>query len=146
MGGVGRFLTAQLPQEREHPLAHHLEHRGRFAQFLEAAPAQLAPGSALPIRALREDAAAHGLLGSLAAALLQGFQLIQPPNEQQVGELLQNLQRVGDAATPEGISDPIDLVAQLAGEHRGRRGARGNGGLAGWGGGPIAAAAGAAGG
>jgi hypothetical protein len=31
VGGVGRFFTAQLAQEREHPLAHHLEHRGGLA-------------------------------------------------------------------------------------------------------------------
>jgi hypothetical protein len=85
----------------------------------------------LLIRAFREDAAAHRLAGTLAAALLQGFQLIQPPNKQQVGELFQHLQRVGDAAAPEGIPDPIDLVAELTGENRGRCGAWGDGGLGG---------------
>ena len=42
---------------------------------------------------------------------------------------LQHLQRIGDAAAPEGIPDAVDLVAQLTGEHRGGRGARGEGGL-----------------
>ena len=46
-------------------------------------------------------------------------------------ELFQHLQRVGDAAAPEGIPDPVDLVAQFTGEHRGRRGARGRSGFAG---------------
>ncbi len=81
---------------------------------------------------------------ALDLAFLQGFQLIQPPNKQQVGELLQHLQWVGDAAAPEGIPDSVDLVAQLAGEHRGRCGARGDGGLGGWGAGPVATAAGPA--
>lgn len=93
------------------------------------------------ISPLLENTAAHRLLGSLAPALLPGFQLIQPPNKQQVGELLQHLQRVGDAAAPEGIPDPIDLVAQLAGEHRGRRGAGGDGGAGRGRGGAVAAAA-----
>jgi hypothetical protein len=53
---------------------------------------------------------------ALSLAFLQRFQLIQPPNKQQVGELLPHLQRVGDATAPEGIPDPVDLVAQLAGE------------------------------
>ena len=43
-----------------------------------------------------------------------------------VHELLQHFERVGNTTAPEGIPNPVDLVAQFASEHRSRCGARGN--------------------
>jgi len=63
----------------------------------------------------REDAAAHRLARALAAAFLKGFQFIQPPNEQEIGELLEDLQRVGNTTAPERIPDSVYLVAELTG-------------------------------
>jgi hypothetical protein len=46
-------------------------------------------------------------------------QVVQAADEQQVGDLLDHLQRVGDAAGPEGIPDLVDLVLDVAGDHAG---------------------------
>ena len=45
------------------------------------------------------------------------LQVVEAPDEQQVGDLLDDLQRVGDAAGPEGVPDAVDLALQLAGDH-----------------------------
>jgi hypothetical protein len=37
------------------------------------------------------------------------MRLIEPPDEQQVGDLLDYLERIGDAARPKSVPDPIDL-------------------------------------
>jgi len=47
----------------------------------------------------------------------QGVQVFQPPQEQQVGDLLDDLKRVGDAAGPEGIPDAVDLALEVTGDH-----------------------------
>jgi hypothetical protein len=52
-------------------------------------------------------------------AFLQRVRVVQAADEEQVGDLLDHLHRVGDAAGPEGIPDGIDLAAEFAGEHAG---------------------------
>jgi hypothetical protein len=44
-------------------------------------------------------------------------QVVQPAQEEQVGDLLDHLQRVGDAAGPEGVPDLVDLALDVAGDH-----------------------------
>jgi hypothetical protein len=46
-------------------------------------------------------------------------QVVQAPQEEQVGDLLDDLQRVGDAAGPEGIPDSVDLASDFTGHHVG---------------------------
>ena len=41
------------------------------------------------------------------------------PQKEQVGDLLDDFNGVGDAAGPEGVPDLIDFVAQVTGEHGG---------------------------
>jgi ABC-type molybdate transport system ATPase subunit len=48
--------------------------------------------------------------GALQSAILL---VVGPLDEQQVGELLDHLQRVGHPARPHRIPDPVDLVAHL---------------------------------
>jgi hypothetical protein len=66
--------------------------------------------------------------------LLERLQIVEPSQEEQVGDLLDDFERVGDPAGPEGVPDAIDLAAQLAGQHVGipqRSAGRGTGQLAG---------------
>jgi hypothetical protein len=51
--------------------------------------------------------------------LFQRVQIVEPALEQQVGDLLDHLDRVGDAAGPKGVPEGIDLVAEFACEHGG---------------------------
>jgi len=46
-------------------------------------------------------------------------QVVQPAQKEQVGDLLDDFQRVGDAAGPEGIPDSVDLALDFAGHHFG---------------------------
>ncbi len=112
--GVGRSLVrvsrlAQRLDEGEHPVPHRLEHPlGR--ELLESRPAQsgLAGGEQ---RLLDRAAGAGGLM------LRACVQLVQTLDEEQVGELLDDRERVRDAAGPHGVPDSVDLGLQLAGDH-----------------------------
>jgi len=44
-------------------------------------------------------------------------EVVEALDEQQVGNLLDDLERVGDAAGPERIPDAVDLIAEFPGEH-----------------------------
>lgn len=48
---------------------------------------------------------------------LEGVDVVKAADEEQVGELLDHRDGVGDAAGPEGFPDFIDLVAEFACEH-----------------------------
>jgi hypothetical protein len=85
---------------------------------LEARPAQVVVGPSLRILALGEDAALDGLLEPGGLVLLQRVQVVEPAQEEQVGDLLDDLERIGDAAGPEGVPDPVDLALQFTSEHR----------------------------
>jgi hypothetical protein len=51
------------------------------------------------------------------AVLFQRVQVVQPAQEEQIGDLLDHLERVGDAAGPEGVPDLVDLALDVAGDH-----------------------------
>ena len=112
--GVGRSLVrvprlAQRFDEGEHLVPHRLEHRlGR--KLLETRPTQsvLAGGEHRPL---------DRVAGAGGFALLERVQLVQTLDEQQVGELLDDRERVRDAAGPHGVPDSVDLGLQLTGDH-----------------------------
>ena len=102
VGGVG---TAELPgqvsaQIREEVLPHHREHLGR-GEVLEARPAEVLVGPTLGVLAFREDPPLHRLPEPIGLVFLQCVHVVEPTEEQQVGDLLDHLQRVRDAAGPE---------------------------------------------
>jgi hypothetical protein len=43
------------------------------------------------------------------------LQVVEPAQKEQVGDLLDDFERIGDPAGPEGVPDAVDLAAQLAG-------------------------------
>ena len=45
------------------------------------------------------------------------LQLVEALDEEQVGDLLDDLERIGDPARPEVVPDAVDLVAQFACQH-----------------------------
>ena len=83
-------------------------HEGRFIVLEHRPPEVLLAGAEPDALAL---AGASGLL------LGQRVEVIQAADEQQVGDLFDHLQRIGDAARPERIPDPVDIALQLAGDH-----------------------------
>jgi len=47
-------------------------------------------------------------------------EIVQSPDEQQVGDLLDHLERVGDPPDQKRVPDLVDLALELTGDHRGR--------------------------
>jgi hypothetical protein len=65
--------------------------------------------------ARRKNPPLDRLPGPRGLVLLQGLQIVKATEEQQVGDLLDDLERIGNAAGPEGIPDAVDLIADFAG-------------------------------
>ena len=102
VGGVG---TAELPDQvsaqiAEDVLPYYREHLG-WGEVLEARPAEVLVGPTLGVLAFREDPPLHRLLEPIGLVLLQRVHVVEPTEEQQIGDLLHHLQRVRDAAGPE---------------------------------------------
>ena len=107
--GVGRAVTAELAEEREHLLPDGLEHDAGL-EVLEPRPAQV-------VLTGLEDRTLDRLAGAAGLVLRGRLQVVEPADEEQVGDLLDHLQGVGDAAGPERVPDPVDLALQLTGDH-----------------------------
>ena len=67
---------------------------------------------------LTEEPLRHRLLFAIGLQFLGNFLFVQSLEKKKVGDLLKNLERVGDTARPESIPDLIDLTANFAGKHR----------------------------
>ena len=48
---------------------------------------------------------------------LQDLKVVQPPQEQEIGDLLDDFERVRDASGPESVPDAIDLILNFASDH-----------------------------
>jgi len=105
-----------LADEGEDVAIDDAEHLPRL-HLLEPRPAQILVGLSVLVDALGEDAPLDRLLQRLGLALLDGLQLIQTLDEQQVGQLLHDAEGVGDPARPEVVPDPVDLVPDFADQH-----------------------------
>ncbi len=113
--GVGGAVPAQGAEEREHVLPHHGEHLGRRRRCGTAT-------SAGPRRGDRGCPGPQGRPGARPSAwrrgrlpLLQRLQLVEAADEEEVGDLLDHLDGIGDAARPEAVPDLVDLTADVPG-------------------------------
>lgn len=120
MRGVGSAGLGHAAQEREDVLGHDLEHRCRIV-VLQPRPAHRLIGDAAlladAVLAVRKDAALDGLLEPVRLRLFQGLGVVQPAHEQKISNLLDHLERVGDATRPERVPHPIDFRTQLTRQH-----------------------------
>ena len=80
------------------------EHLGR-REVLEARPAQVVVAASSVVLALGKDAALDRLAEAGGLVLFERVQVVEPLDEEQIGDLLDHLERVGDAARPEGVPD-----------------------------------------
>ena len=62
----------------------------------------------------REDDPLDRLAETVCLVLLAGMGLVQPAHKQEVGDLFDHLERVGNTARPKGIPDVIDLRSKLS--------------------------------
>jgi hypothetical protein len=65
----------------------------------------------------REDGFLDGFLEAVGLVFLEGVDLVQALDEEQVGELLDDGERIGDAAGPEGVPDAVDFGFDFASDH-----------------------------
>ena len=111
---VGRVLgvvvgPADRLDEREDLVADRLEHRlGR--ELLEARPAQV-------LLFVAEDGRLDRSVRPVRLRLGERVQLVEALDEQEIGQLLDDGQRVRDAAGPHRVPDAVDRGLQLAGDH-----------------------------
>jgi hypothetical protein len=97
-------------------LVHHLHHLARL-EILEARPAQIVVGAAFFVAAGGEDTPLHRFVQAAALQFFKGVQLVEPLDKQQVGDLLDDGERVRYTAGPEVIPNSINLISNIAGEH-----------------------------
>jgi hypothetical protein len=120
MGGVRAVGLGHVAQEREHVLGDDFEHR-RGVFVLQPGPAHLLIGNATALAdlvlAVREDAPLDRLFETVGLVLFAGVRVIEPAHEQQVGDLLDHLERIGDAARPERVPHAVDLGAKFTCQH-----------------------------
>src|SRR6266545_313199 len=111
---AAEHLTAVLERldERKDVVAHMVQHLfGR--QMAELRPAQLLAGPFLAAACLVLSIEQRRglLLQELGIAATLFIQRVEPPHEQQVADLLDGGQRVGDAARPEAVPELVDFRA-----------------------------------
>ena len=118
VGGVAiaELAGEPLTQVRKDVLAHDGVHLRR-GEVLEARPAEVFIESAFRVAARGKDAPLHRPLEAVGFVFLQRVQVVEPAQEEEIGDLLDHLQRIRDAARPEGVPDAIDLVLDVAGDH-----------------------------
>jgi hypothetical protein len=66
-----------------------------------------------------KEAAGERLFEAAGFGFFEELEVVEAAEEEEVGDLLDDFERVGDAAGPEGVPDAVDLVADFAGEHGG---------------------------
>ena len=120
VGRMRRIGLGHIAQERKYVLGDDLEHRRRVL-VLQPGPAHFLISEAATLADLvltrREYAALNRLLKPISLVLLAGVRLVQPTHEQEIGDLLDHLERIGDAARPECVPHAIDLGAKFASQH-----------------------------
>ncbi len=109
VAAVAGAVAAQVPEEWESTFRDQRVHFGG-PQILEVRPAHVV----LP---LGEHAPLDRLLEAVGLELFEGVQVVEALQEQQVGDLLDDLERVRDPTRPEGVPDAVHLVAEFTGEH-----------------------------
>jgi len=106
-------VSAETGQD-QNVFADHGKHFGR-CEISETRPAQIVVVALFCILSCREDAPFHRFAEAQCFVFFQGVHFVQTAQKQEVGDLFHYLQRVGDAAGPEGIPDSVALAADFAG-------------------------------
>lgn len=93
------------------------EHLARL-KIPESRPAELLVRASPAVAPFGKQAALHWPLEPHGFEFLDGFEFVEPPQEQEIGDLFDHFERVGDASGPERIPDGVDLAADFPREHR----------------------------
>ncbi len=107
---VGAAVAAHGAQEGEDMLADELVHGAGFEVF-EVLPAHVRERRAARVVAQGEDVPLYRLSERDRLAVFAGLLVVQALEEEQVGDLLDDLDGIGDAAGPKAVPDAVDLIA-----------------------------------
>ena len=102
-------LLPERLDEREDPVAHRLKHLLRRGLF-ESRPAEIVPLGG-------EDRILDRLAGAGSLGFFERVQLVESLDEEQVGELLDDRERIRDAAGPHRVPDAVHFGFEFAGDH-----------------------------
>ncbi len=111
-GGVAAHGAEEWKDVLGHVLVHDVG-----GVVLEVRPAVPLVGDALGVFALRKDAALKRLAGASGLVFGCGLNLVQALEEEEVGELLDDLDWVSDAPSPKGVPNTVDLITNISGKH-----------------------------
>ena len=103
-------VIAERTEEGEHFLVHEAVHLRGVGQLLDRRPAQVR-------LTLRERHRGAGAAQAAQLALRPLLLLVQLAQEQQVGDLLDHLERIRDASGSEGVPDAVHAVLQFSRDH-----------------------------
>ena len=106
---VGLPLLPERLDEGEHCVPHRLKHLLRRG-LLEARRAEL-------VLLGGEDRILDGPAGAGGLGFFERVQLVEPLDEEQVGELLDNRERIRDAAGPHRVPNVVYFGLEFAGDH-----------------------------
>src|SRR5438270_412716 len=112
MPGVGGAVAPEFFHERKSLVLHDLVHHIRL-EVLE-----LGPAAGLLLVGVVKDGLVDLAAQAIGGLLLGRLQFVEATEEQEVGNLLNDAQRIGDPAAPEGIPYRVDLRTYLSRDHR----------------------------
>ena len=112
--GVGGAIAAEGAEEGEDVFADYGMHFAGFEVF-EDGPAVIGVGAVAGVCAFGEGAAFDGFAESGGFGLFEGLEFIEAAEEEEVGDLFDDFEGVGNAARPEGIPDCVYLLFDFAG-------------------------------
>ena len=77
--------------------------------MFEDAPAEVVVSPAAFVGSFGEDTALDGLDEAIGLVFGEGLQVVEAAEEEQVSDLLNDFEGVGDTTGPEGVPDGVDL-------------------------------------
>jgi hypothetical protein len=91
-------------------------------EVAEARPAAILVGASAALAdvvfAFGEDAALEFFEFETGGFIfLERVEIVEAPQEEQLGDLLDDFEGIGNAAGPEGVPEGVDFTADVAGEH-----------------------------
>jgi hypothetical protein len=112
--GVGGAIATEGAEEGEDVFADYGMHFAGFEVF-EDGPAVIGVGAVAGVGAFGEGAAFDGFAEAGGFGLFEGLEFIEAAEEEEVGDLFDDFEGVGNAASPEGIPDCVYLLFDFAG-------------------------------
>ena len=114
--GVGGTVTAQGAEKRKDMLANQIEQLPRL-KILKLGPTEVGVAAAFGVLAFGEEAPLDRRTQRLGLLLFERLKFVQAAQKEQVGDLLDHLKGISNAAGPECVPQAVNLIAKISGHH-----------------------------